>query len=40
MKTKEKKRLLLQRPVNKIKTTDEKNIPPRRNNCGGIPSPS
>lgn len=35
-----KKRFLLQHPLNKIKTTDDKNIPPRRINCGGIPSPS
>lgn len=37
---KRKKRFLLQRPLNKIKTPDDKNIPPRRINCGGIPSPS
>lgn len=28
----EKKRFLLQRPLNKITTTDNKNIPPRRIN--------
>lgn len=32
-----KKKILLQCPMNKIKISDDKSIPPCRSNCGGIP---
>lgn len=39
-KKKKKRFFFLQRSLNKIKTADDKSIPPRRINRGGIPSPS